>query len=497
MLRPAGGDGLKLRKLLDGIALAGGSADFEMEISGISCDTREMEPGTLFVALRGYKTDGHRYLKEAAAMGAAAVLCEQAPEELSCPVLLTRDTRAALAAAAANWFGHPAEQMTMVGVTGTNGKTTTTSLIKTMLERTLPRAKVGLIGTNRNLIGKLELPASRTTPDAYELQALLRVMADTGCTHVVMEVSSHALVLHRTDGIRFAAGVFTNLTQDHLDFHRTMEEYRAAKGLLFRQTDLAILNLDDEAGRHYRGTVSCPVFTYSENKDSAHLTAKNIRLFPDFVEFEAVTQGELCRIHLPIPGGFTIYNALGAISCGLALGLKLEKIAAALRCVEGVKGRVEVVPTPTAYTVLIDYAHTPNALENILLTAREFTAGRLICLFGCGGDRDRTKRPMMGGIAADLADLSIVTSDNPRTEAPEDIIADILAGMPRNMGEGALHVEPDRRAAIRYALSVAETGDVVVLAGKGHETYQEVGGVQYPFDEREEVAAFFKNRPKG
>lgn len=272
-----------------------------------------------------------------------------------------------------------------------------------------------------------------------------------------------------------------------------MEEYRSAKERLFHQCRRAVLNLDDEAGRWYRERLACPVFTYSENKDQADLTAKGIRLYPGQVEFEAVAREQIQRVFLPIPGGFTIYNALCALSVGLCLGLRLSECAAALRSARGVKGRVEVVPVPTAYTVLIDYAHSPNALENILLTARDFTAGRLICLFGCGGDRDRTKRPIMGGVVKELADLAVVTSDNPRTEDPEDIIQDILAGME---GEGAqIHVEPDRRQAIAWALSQGRPGDVIVLAGKGHETYQEIQGVQYPMDEREIVAQYFSSAP--
>ena len=266
-----------------------------------------------------------------------------------------------------------------------------------------------------------------------------------------------------------------------------MEEYRDAKGLLFRQCRQAVLNLDDPAGRWYGEQVDCPVFTYSENKDGADLSARNIRLFPGHVEFEALTLGRLSRVHLPIPGGFTIYNALAALAAGLCLGLELEAMTAVMPNLHGVKGRVAVVPVPRAYTVLIDYAHTPNALENILTTARDFTAGRLICLFGCGGDRDRTKRPIMGAIAGELADLTVVTSDNPRTEPPLSIIDDILAGM-----EGAaLHVEPDRRAAIAWALDQGRPGDVIVLAGKGHETYQEIDGVQRHLDEREVVAEYF------
>ena len=482
------GDTLKLRDLLDGVPLSGGEVDPDMEISSISYDSRTLEPGALFVALPGDKTDGHRYIPQALERGAGAVLCARAPEGPG-PWLLTADTRLALALVSANWFGRPGERMVLAAVTGTNGKTTTTSLLKELLERVLG-TKVGLVGTNRNMIGERELPAHRTTPESYELQALLRQMADAGCTHVVMEASSHALVQRRTAGLTFAAGVFTNLTQDHLDYHKTMEEYRRAKGLLFDQSETAVFNLDDEAGRWYARRVTCPVLTYSENSARADLCARNLRLFPGHVEFEALTLGHLARIHLPIPGGFTVYNALAALAAGLALGLPLEDMARVMPSVHGVKGRVEVVPVPRAFTVLIDYAHTPNALENILLTAREFTAGRLICLFGCGGDRDRTKRPLMGAAAEELADLAVVTSDNPRTEEPMAIIRDILAGM---TGGGAeVHVEPDRRAAIAWALDQGRPGDVIVLAGKGHETYQEINGVQVPLDEREVVAEFFR-----
>ena len=478
---------MKLNELLDGVALAARHVQ-DVECSGICCDTRDMTPGCLFVALPGYKTDGHRYIRQALERGAAAVLCQRPPEGEG-PWLVTEDTRAALAIASANWFGHPARELTLLAVTGTNGKTTTTYLLKAMLEGCL-HTKVGLIGTNQNLIGEESLPAHRTTPESYEVQELLREMADAGCTHVVMEASSHALVLHRLDGIPFRAGIFTNLTQDHLDFHGTMEAYRDAKGRLFRQTDTAVLNLDDEAGRYFASTVACPKLTYSENKDDADLTAKNLRLFPDRVEFEAVAVGSIQRIRLPIPGGFTIYNALGVIACGLALGLPLAGVAAALERADGVKGRIEVVPVPAEFTVIIDYAHTPDALENILTTVRDFTRERVICLFGCGGDRDRTKRPMMGAIAAALSDFVVVTSDNPRTEEPEAIIDDILEGMQE--GGAPYAVEPDRRAAIRYALRLARPGDTVVLAGKGHETYQEIDGVQRHLDEREEVASFYR-----
>lgn len=479
---------MKLSRLLDGVVLKENRLSPDTPIQSLSYDTRTLAPGALFVALSGYKTDGHRFIDEAVRKGAAAVLCEHAPDREG-PWLTAEDSRAALAGLSANWFDRPTEQLTMLGVTGTNGKTTTTYLLKAMLEGTL-HAKVGLIGTNQNMIGDTVLPAHRTTPESYEIQALCRNMADAGCSHVVMEVSSHALALRRVDGIAFRAGIFTNLTQDHLDFHGTMEEYRRVKGLLFAQCETAVLNLDDEAGRYYRDSVTCPTVTYSENKNEADVVAKNIRLFPGHVEFEAVTLGDIARVHLAIPGGFTIYNALGVIACGTVLGLKMGEIAAALRAAKGVKGRIEVVPVPAPYTVLIDYAHTPDALENILTTVRDFTEHRLICVFGCGGDRDRTKRPLMGGIAGALADVVIVTSDNPRTEPPEEIIGHILSGL---SGCGAaVQVEPDRRAAIRLALGTAAEGDVVVLAGKGHETYQEINRELTHLDEREEVAAYFR-----
>lgn len=482
---------MRLKALLSGVALLGGFADEDVEISGISYDTRTIQPGELFVALTGYKTDGHRFLREAVEKGAAAVICHKAPEEPG-PWLIAADTRAALAAVSANWFGRPADALTVIGVTGTNGKTTTTYLLKAMLEGVLG-AKVGLMGTNQNMIGEEVIPAHRTTPESWEVQKLLRDMADSGCTHVVMEVSSHALALHRVDGISFKVGIFTNLTRDHLDFHGTMEEYRRVKGLLFRQTGTAVLNLDDEAGRYYASIVTCPALTYSENKDEADVTAKNIRLFPDRVEFEALTTGAIARVRLPIPGGFTIYNALGVIACGLALKLPLPQVCASLAEAKGVKGRIEVVPTPTDYAVIIDYAHTPDALENILTTVRDFTPGRVICLFGCGGDRDRSKRPVMGAIAAELADLVVLTSDNPRTEDPEAILADIQAGMEGS--DTPCMVVPHRREAIRRALDEAKSGDTVVLAGKGHETYQEIGTRRRHLDEREEVAAYFGCQP--
>ncbi len=461
-----------------------------MEVSSLSYDSRTLLPGALYVALSGEKTDGHRHIATALQRGAVAVVCCQPGGGQR---IYVEDSRYALAVLSANWFHRPGEELCLIGVTGTNGKTTTTHLVKTVLEGVLPTT-VGLIGTNHILIGDTALPAQRTTPESYELQRLLRLMAEEGCTHVVMEVSSHGLVQHRTAELNFEVGIFTNLTQDHLDYHHTMEEYREAKGRLFAQCRWAVLNLDDEAGRFYSQQCPCPQLTYSENRDEATLTAKQIRLFHSHVEFQGVTAGEIARIHLPIPGGFTIYNGLATLGGCLALGLTLNQCAPALRTAAGVKGRVEVVSVPRPYTVIIDYAHTPNALENILMTAREFTAGRLICLFGCGGDRDRTKRPIMGAIAAELADLVVLTSDNPRTEPPGEILEEILSGM--EDFDTPCHLEPDRIAAIRWALEEGELGDVIVLAGKGHEDYQIVGDGKIHLDEREVIHDFF-NRGQG
>jgi UDP-N-acetylmuramoyl-L-alanyl-D-glutamate--2,6-diaminopimelate ligase len=373
----------------------------------------------------------------------------------------------------------------MVGVTGTNGKTTATYLLKDMLEKSLG-AKVGLIGTNQNMIGEEALHTERTTPESFELQALFRAMADAGCTHVVMEVSSHALCLQRVAGIRFAVGMFTNLSQDHLDFHETMEAYCDAKALLFRQSVKGVYNADDPWAERVTGGAPCPLLSFGER--AGDLRAENIRLSVDGVTFDAVCEGETVPVRVGIPGGFTVYNALGALAAARALGISLAAGAEALASCAGVKGRVEVVPVPWDYTILIDYAVTPDAIENVLTAVRGFAQGRVVILFGCGGDRDRGKRPKMGRIAAQLADFVVVTSDNPRTEDPDFIISEILPGL-----EGAdtpYMVEPDRVRAIRWAMDHAQPKDVIILAGKGHETYQIVGHEKRHLDEREVVADY-------
>ena len=470
---------MKLKELLQGLTILEATADLEMEIARVSYDSRQTRPGDLFVAMSGFAVDGHTFIGKAMEAGAAAVLCEKAPEG-EIPYVRVADSRHALAVVGANFYGHPADAMTMVAVTGTNGKTTTTYLLKAILEQALG-AKVGLIGTNQNMIGQEALPTERTTPESFELQGLLAQMRDGGCTHVVMEASSHALYLNRVYGIHYAVGIFTNLTQDHLDFHKTMEAYCDAKAILFRNCDTGVVNADDPWTGRLMENASCKVLTYSEKAES-DLRAEN-------VAFTAVTKEKKVPIRVNIPGGFMVYNTLDVLGAALALGVSLEKSAEVLAGVPHVKGRVEVVPTPGKdYTILIDYAHSPDGLENVLSSVKGFAKGRTIALFGCGGDRDKTKRPKMGKVAADLADFAIVTTDNPRTEVPADIIRDILPGFEGS--DTPYIVVEDRIQAIHWAMDHAEKGDVIVLCGKGHETYQEINHVKHHMDEREIVADY-------
>ena len=482
---------MKLFDLLKGIDVVSLHADGGCEIGSICIDSRKAEPGSLFIAIRGFESDGHSYIPAAVGRGASVVLCEREPE-IETPYVLVRDSRLAEARAARNFYGDPAAKMTMIALTGTNGKTTSTMLIKHMLEKQ-PGMKVGLIGTNQNMIGSEVLHTERTTPEAIELQALFARMLAEGCTHVVMEVSRHSLVLDRVEGIRYEVGVFTNLTQDHLDFHKTMENYAAAKAILFqRQSNRAVINLDDEWSPYMLARANCPVLTYSAKDPGAALFADRIVLRADGIEYDAHHGADTAHIRLPIPGMFSVYNSLDVIGCGLQLGLTLEACADALRDASGVKGRVEVVPTDGDYTILIDYAHTPDSLENILRAMREVSSGRLVALFGCGGDRDRTKRPIMASIAAKGADFVIVTSDNPRTEDPQAIVDEILTGL---TGTDTPHVAiTDRVEAIHYAIDHHQPGDVIVLAGKGHETYQEINHVKHPMDERQIVADWLRER---
>lgn len=479
---------MKLRELIKNLSIIEMNADAELEISGVSYDSRKTEKGDMFVAIRGFEADGHKFIPKAVENGAAVILCEEKP---SCdiPYVLVSDSRYGLAIVSRDFFGDPASEMTMIGITGTSGKTSSSYLIKHMLESKLD-AKVGLIGTNGNMIGDEFLHTEHTTPESYELHKLFRHMADSGCTHVVMEVSSHSLTLERVAGIHFDVALYTNLSQDHLDFHGTMEEYAAAKKKLFSMCSIGCFNLDDAWADFMRDGASCRTMTFSTEKNEADLVAKDIRLTADGVRFASVSGDEISITKLGIPGMFSVYNALGTMSVGLALGLSLADCSDAMSSAKGVKGRLEIVPTGRDFSVVIDYSHKPDALEKVLKTLKPVTRGRLIALFGCGGDRDKLKRPIMGRIAADNADLVVVTSDNPRTEDPDEIIREIVAGMKDK--RTPTKVICDRREAIAWAIDNAAPGDVLLLAGKGHEDYQVVGHEKHHMDEREIVSDCLK-----
>ena len=476
---------MKLQDLLRGVEVLETGADLQMEITGVTDSSRQVQQGMLFLAVPGYATDGHKYIPDAVNRGAGVIVCErEMPDDA--PWVRVKDARTAMAKIGAAWYGRPADHMEMIGVTGTNGKTSVTYLLKTLLEKALG-TKVGLIGTIHNMIGDEILPGERTTPGAMELQGLLARMREAGCTHVVMEVSSHALVQHRVDEIPFRIGAFTNLTEDHLDFHHTMEAYGQAKALLFKKCRDGVFNIDDPSADIMTEHAACTSYTVGLSS-KAELQGEHIVLAPDHIEMDVKEGKALEKLSLQIPGRFTVSNALVVLGIARKLGISLKAAVAALSQAKGVKGRIEVVPTPGQnFTVIIDYAHTPDGLENILKSLKDFCRGRLIVVFGCGGDRDRNKRPIMGSIAAKYGDYVIVTSDNPRTEDPMKIIEDILPGMKDT--KTPYIVEENRRKAIRVALRSAKKDDMILLAGKGHETYQIIGTEKTHLDEREEVAS--------
>ncbi len=476
---------MKLRELLKNVDVLAASVDMDLEIGAVAYDSRKVTPGSLFVAITGFASDGNRFIPMALEKGAAVIVTAKQPQE-DIPYVLVKSDRMALAMIGTNFYGEPASSMTMIGITGTNGKTSVTLLLKHLLETVLG-AKVGLIGTMENLVGDEVIPTERTTPESFELQGLFARMRDAGCTHVVMEVSSHAITLDRVGGVFYDVAAFTNLTEDHLDFHKTMDAYCDAKAELFRRCGKGVINRDDSYAQRFLDTATCQVLTTSRSQGD--LYARDVELLAEGVRFTAVCGEEQAQIELPIPGGFTVYNALTVLGVARQLGISLAQSAQALRTAQGVKGRVEVVPTPSVpYTVLIDYAHTPDGLENVLSSVRGFCKGRLIAVFGCGGDRDPIKRPIMGKIGVELADLAIITSDNPRTEDPMTIISHIEKGA-QEVGRPYKIIE-NRVSAIHYAMDIAENDDIIVLAGKGHETYQEIHGVKHHLDEREVVADY-------
>lgn len=475
---------MKLLNVLQDIKTTGFCEN--VEITTLCRDSRKISEGCLFVCIAGTKIDSHQFAAEALEKGAAAVVCER---DLGLTrQILVQDGRAAWAQLCANWFDRPSEKLCIIGITGTNGKTSTSYLLKGILERA--GHTVGLVGTIQNMIGDRVVQTGQTTPDPYELQQLFAAMVDAGCRYAVMEVSSHALDQERVAGCRFAVGVFTNLTQDHLDYHGTMEQYAVAKKRLFAVSNTAILNVDDPWYRTMSKDLQCPVVTYSTSSTEADFTAHNLRQRPDGVDFELITTGSIGRVKLKTPGRFSAYNALAAAACALTLGVSFDEVVSALCDAAIIKGRAEVVPTGRDFTVVIDYAHTPDGLKNICETLNACKAGRLVTVFGCGGDRDRTKRPKMAAVAAALSDFVVVTSDNPRTEDPHAIIEDIVAGLSGT--SVPYEVIDDRIEAIHWAIRNARAGDTILLAGKGHETYQILNSGTIHLDEREVVADALK-----
>lgn len=486
--------GLRLSDLFSGlpVSVIGG---INPEVRGIAYDSRQAGPGFLFVAIKGYKTDGHFYVRDALARGATAVAVQEAvdvPQGVA--RVMASNTRQILPVISARYYGYPSRRMKLVGVTGTNGKTTTTNLINAVyIQHGL---KTGLIGTIHNRIGDRILAVEHTTPESTDLQRLLGQMSRESVQALVMEVSSHALALGRVDQCEYDTAVFTNITQDHLDFHGTMEEYLEAKTLLFSELGVdarkagnkhAVINADDPAADKLINACSVDVLTYGIERP-ADVAARDVLVTARGVCFTAEVPGETIDLHLKLTGKFNVYNALAAVAAGIADGIPVPIIKRALENVTGVPGRFELVDRGQDFAVIVDYAHTPDGLQNVLSTAREITSGRLITVFGCGGDRDRTKRPQMGAIAAQMSDLAVVTSDNPRNEDPMNIIEDILPGV-RGTNRANYVVIPDRREAIRQAIREAGSGDVVVIAGKGHEDYQIIGTKRTHFDDREEAAA--------
>ncbi|MEA4826784.1 MAG: UDP-N-acetylmuramoyl-L-alanyl-D-glutamate--2,6-diaminopimelate ligase [Clostridium sp.] len=480
---------MRLLELLKDLEYEVVTGQVEIEINEVQYDSRKIDSGDLFVCIEGFNVDGHNYINNAVCKGATAIICSKdINANLDCTVIKVNDTRKALAIVSSNLYGNPSRDIKLIGITGTNGKTTSTYMIKSILEGA--GYKTGLIGTIANYIGGEKLKADRTTPESLELHSLFNEMKDREIEYCIMEVSSHSLSLNRVYGLNFSQAIFTNLTQDHLDFHKTFENYYRAKLSLFENTNNSIINIDDTYGRKMIEDIpkSSSIVTYSI-EGLGDLVAKNIENHSRGAEFDLQFKGENVHINLSIPGKYNVYNALCSAGACLSEGVSLELIKEGLENVV-VPGRCEIATKNynLRFDVIIDYAHTPDGLENILKTAREFTKGRLISVFGCGGDRDKTKRPIMGNIGSELSDVAIITSDNPRSEEPMSIIQDVIGGIKK---DNYVVVE-NRREAIKEAMKMAEKDDVIVVAGKGHEDYQILKDRVIHFDEREVISDIIK-----
>jgi UDP-N-acetylmuramoyl-L-alanyl-D-glutamate--2,6-diaminopimelate ligase len=477
-----------LTALLEGVEATAPIKSGELDIRQVACDSRKVQPRALFFALHGAKADGNAFIRDAVSRGAVAIASEDAaPAAMPASVtwIRVREARKALAMAAANFFGHPAQALQLAAVTGTNGKTTTTSLVDSIIKAS--GAKTGLFGTIAYHTPLGDYPAPNTTPESVDLQGFLAEIRDAGGRYGVLEASSHSLSMDRLWGCHFTAAVFTNLTREHMDYHKTFEDYFAAKRRLFEGTgagapDVAVLNSDDEYGKRLADLAKSSV-TYGL-ESSAQITTKKFQLTFSGLTFTAQTPNDKVQVSSRLVGRINVYNILAAIGAAQALGLSNEAIEAGIRNLESVSGRFQRIDLGQPYNVVVDYAHTDDALENLIRTARELNSkGRIITLFGCGGEKDRTKRPVMGEVTGRLSDLTILSSDNPRSEDPLKIISDIVVGLQKTAGK--YMIEPDREKAIALALDEARTGDIVLLAGKGHENYQQLADKTLEFDDRE------------
>ena len=490
---------MQLAELINTLTPRKVTGNLNQEITGLAQDSRRVQAGNLFFCIKGVKYDGHQFLKEVATRGGTAAIVSDPPAETYGLTIIQVDKVSSqlVKEVAGAFYGYPDRKLQLIGVTGTNGKTTSTYLVKSILESA--GHKVGLIGTITNLIKDRPLATHNTTPGVLELQKLFAEMVRSGVEYVVMEVSSHSIDQGRVTGLDFRCGIFTNITQDHLDYHKTFAEYLRVKSKFFLDlptTSWAIINGDDPHSESIIEKTAAKVVTYGV-EHSAQISATNIQLSPTGVSYTANTPVGPLELRLHLTGYFNVYNSLGALGAGLVLGMDPAAIKQGLEAVPGVPGRFQVVPGVTDFGVIVDYAHTPDGLENILNTGRALTKKRLLLVFGCGGDRDRTKRPIMGALAANLADYSIITSDNPRSEQPEAIIAEIEAGFKAANPGAAYQLEPDRAAAIRKIIKLAQPGDLVIIAGKGHENYQIFKDRTIHFDDREVAQAALEELQHG
>jgi UDP-N-acetylmuramoyl-L-alanyl-D-glutamate--2,6-diaminopimelate ligase len=474
---------MKLNQVIQNLNVLSSKGNLNIEVTNIQYDSRKVTEGTLFICIKGFNSDGHKYIQSAIEKGAKVFLVQENINIDGYTFIKVEDTRKAMATVADNFYNHPSNKFGIVGVTGTNGKTSITTLLSEILS--LNEKKVGLIGTIKIFDGDKEVESNSTTPESVELQECFNSMLNNGCDYCAMEVSSHSLALNRVDETKFKLGIFTNLTPDHLDFHKDLENYRVAKEQLFYKTIVAnIINIDDEGGAKIYENIKdlkTPCYTYGID-NSADFRATNIKIDASGVSYKLKTPTYEEDIFVPVPGKFTVYNTLAVIAACYMLNIPKEVVIEGLRNTNGVAGRFETIQNDTGISVIVDYAHTPDALENILNTVKKFAKGNIITVFGCGGDRDTTKRPLMGAISQKLSDICIVTSDNPRTEDPNLIIEDILEGLDKNNENYEVII--DRKEAIEEAIKMAKPEDVVIIAGKGHEDYQIIGKTKYNFDDK-------------